>query len=506
MNIYTRKKRWKLILFALAVAIVTASLWYTNILVRKISRDERSNIQIWANAIQQKADLVNYTDVFFKQIKVEERKRAEILADAYTNIKNEDDLDSEDLDFYFKLITGNTTIPVILTDKYDTITTARNVDDINFDGVYKLQGKLKEEFTVFEPIRLNYYADEFVILYFKESKIFTELRRVLDNLIESFFSEIVRNSASVPVIITDSTMQNIIEYGNISPEKINDSVYISKTIAEMEAENAPIEIELVGQGKKYIFYKDSALLTQLFYYPYIQFGIIGLFLMIAYFLFSTARRSEQNQVWVGMSKEAAHQLGTPLSSIMAWLELLKMKELHGKELNEIEKDVKRLENITERFSKIGSTPKLEPVNIVRVINDGMKYIKTRSSSKIKYMVNKTGESEIMVPLNINLFEWVIENICKNAMDAMGGAGQITVNITGDEKYVHIDFRDTGKGIYKSKFKTIFNPGYTSKKRGWGLGLSLSKRIIRDYHKGKIFVKTSTIDKGTTIRVSLRKKF
>ncbi|MBU2652066.1 MAG: HAMP domain-containing histidine kinase [Bacteroidetes bacterium] len=509
MNIYTKKRRWKLILFLVALFIVVASLWYTNVMVNKISREERINIEIWANAIQRKADLVSYTEKFFQQIQTEERKRAEILADAFANIKYAED--SKFLDFYLKIITYNTTIPVILTDKYDSITNARNVDEINFDGIFKLQGDLKRDFSQYEPILLNYYGDEYVKLYFKESKIFTELRQVLDDLIESFFSEVVRNAASVPVIITDSSKTNVLEYGNIDPKQILDTAFLRSTILSMEAENPPIEISLAGQGVKYIFYKDSPLLIRLRYYPYLQFGVIGLFLIFAYLMFDTARRSEQNQVWVGMSRETAHQLGTPLSSVIAWMELLDIKGVKDENLDEIRKDIERLQNVTERFSKIGSTPKLEPTNLVGVIYDSINYIRSRTSSKVHFTINLSPDNEMIVPLNSNLFGWVIENLCKNAVDAMSGSGTISIDFLQDEKFVHIDISDTGRGIPKSLHKTIFNPGYTSKKRGWGLGLSLSKRIIHNYHKGKIFVKSSNInrsalsEKGTTFRISLRKR-
>jgi len=502
MNIYTQKKRWKLILLAAAIIIIAASLWYTNVLVNKISRDERSNIRTWADAIEQKAELVNYTDIFFRQIQAEERKRAEILLDAYHNINRVES--SDELEFYFKIIAGNTTVPIIITDRNDSILMAKNNDNINFDSVFILEGELKREYTQIEPLRIRYYADKYYILYYKESIIFTELRQVLDDLIESFFSEVVSNSASVPVIVTDSLRQKNFEFGNLDTIRMKDSVYLQRTIEDMVAENDPIVIDLVGHGKKYIYYKDSVLLTQLVYYPYIQFSVIGLFFLIAYFLFSTARRSEQNQVWVGMSKETAHQLGTPLSSLIAWLELLRQKESRAETIDEIEKDVNRLQSITDRFSKIGSTPKLESAKIFEVVSSGINYIRNRASKKVKFTIKEPGNQNLSVPLNEVLFAWVIENLCKNALDAMGGSGEISVDLNEDEKFVHIDFSDTGKGIPKSNHKTIFNPGVTSKKRGWGLGLSLSRRIIKDYHKGKIFVLHSSPDKGTTIRISLRK--
>ncbi len=501
MNLYTRKKRWKWLLFSAAVIIVAGSLWYTNILVNKIARSERNNVRIWADAIQRKANLVAYTDRFFEQIREEERKKAEILADAWKNMNTEEN--SEVLDIYYKIITGNKTIPVIMTRANDSIIQARNVEEkvFQFDV---LEGELKKEFTEYEPIRIEYLPGEFQILYFKESNIYTELRNVLSDLNESFLSEVVENAVSVPVIITDSSMQQIIVSGNIEIPDPADSLFISKTLGSMASENDPIEITLAGNEKRYIFYKSSALQMQLRVYPYVQLVVIGLFLLITYFLFSTSRRSEQDRVWVGMSKETAHQLGTPLSSMIAWLEILKLKGMEDEALEEIRKDIDRLENITDRFSKIGSPPSLDPINIVDVVYNATEYIKSRTSNKITYHLNIPGNKPLIVPVNAHLFGWVIENLVKNAIDAMSGHGSISISLFEERNNVIIDVSDTGKGIPKSHFKAIFNPGYTSKKRGWGLGLSLSRRIIRDYHKGKIFVKHSHPNRETTFRIILRK--
>jgi two-component system, sporulation sensor kinase D len=502
VQIYYRKKRWKWLLFGTAVLIIIASLWYTNILVREIARDERMNIQIWAEAIKRKADLVNYTKRFFDQIKVEERKRAEVLAMVYENLRY--DTDSQTLEFYRQLMERNTTIPIILTDQKGNITTYRNIKDSEMAGVSFMSDSLKNEFSSFEPIRVNLDDRNYVLLYFKESTIYTELRMVLNDLIGSFFSEVVGNSASVPVLVTDSTRQNVIESGNIDKEKLRDPVFLAHLVSRMESENDPIIIDLPDYGQSYIFYKNSALIDQIMYYPYVMLVVVGVFLLIAYLLFSTARNAEQNLVWIGMSKETAHQLGTPLSSMIAWIELLKMKGEYHEEISEIEKDIHRLENITDRFSKIGSPPRLEPENIIGIIYESINYLRPRTSSKVKYEVNLPADQALIIPVNKHLFEWVVENLCKNSVDAMNGVGNIGITITEDENHVIIDFEDTGKGIHKSYFKTIFNPGFTSKKRGWGLGLSLSKRIIENYHNGKIFVRSSVIDKGTVIRVILKK--
>jgi signal transduction histidine kinase len=501
LNIYTRKKRWKWILFILGVIIVSASLWYTNILVGEIADDERNNIRIWADAIYQKAELVNYTDSFFDQIKEEERKRVELLADAYRilTVVNE----SEVLNFFLKFVSENTTIPVILTDANGKIKNTINVD-FNTDSVIYLQGDLRKEFMIYPPVKIVYEADKYDYLYYKESKLFSELREIIDDLVDSFFSEVVLNSASVPVIITDSTRNKVIEYGLLDTLKAKDTLYLKKTLEHMAGDNDPIEIELVDQGKRFIFYQNSDLLTKMMYFPYFQLGIIAMFLIIAYIFFSSARRLEQNQVWVGLAKETAHQLGTPLSSMIAWIELLQMEGHTSETITELSKDVDRLQKITDRFSKIGSEPKLRQENIVRVIYDSVDYIRSRASKKVLFRIQQPPEMEIRAPVNLHLFEWVIENVCKNAIDAISGDGKIDIDIREEGNLVLIDIADNGRGIPKSRFTTIFNPGYTSKKRGWGLGLSLSKRIIKDYHKGKIFVKSSVINKGSTFRIILRK--
>ena len=511
MDIYLKKKRWKWFLFGTAVVIVSISLYLTNVLVVEIRKDERKNVQIWADAIHHRAEIVNYTNKLFEQIKEEERLRMKTVAETHRRMITASI--SEDLTFESGIIENNVSIPVIVSDENGNIQSARNVD-FSMDTLKKMTPGLKKEFSVYPPIVESYnpYNPRAkLILYYKDSKIYTDLRKVLDDLVNSFFSEVVLNSASVPVIITDSARMPIrdenakIVSGNIPEQKMNDSVFVRSTIKSMASQNTPIKVNLAGTGVRYIYYEDSFLLTKLKFYPFLQLAVIGLFLFIAYFLFSQARRSEQNQVWVGMAKETAHQLGTPLSSMMAWVELLKLKGVDQETLIEIEKDVNRLETITDRFSKIGSLARLEPTDIVKLMYDSISYIRSRTSQKVSFIITPDFETEIMVPLNIHLFEWVIENLCKNAVDAMEGNGEVRIDISQDELNVIIDVTDTGKGIPKSKQKTIFNPGYTSKKRGWGLGLTLSKRIVKNYHSGKIFVKSSILNKGTTFRVMLKKK-
>jgi signal transduction histidine kinase len=272
----------------------------------------------------------------------------------------------------------------------------------------------------------------------------------------------------------------------------------------MKDENDPIIISVSETETQYLYYRSSILLENLKYYPIVQFAVILLFILVAYLAFSSSRNAEQNQVWVGMSKETAHQLGTPISSLMAWVELLKMQNIDESLIQEFEKDTQRLERITERFSKIGSVPELTRTDVAETIRSTVAYLKTRSSAKVKFLLDFSEQEVYEVPLNASLFSWVIENLCKNAIDAMNNIGTIQISIVEKGNQILIDLADTGKGISKSYFKTVFQPGFTSKKRGWGLGLSLAKRIVENYHKGKIFVKHSEINKGTTFRIILQK--
>ena len=317
-----------------------------------------------------------------------------------------------------------------------------------------------------------------------------------------FLLKVLENNETVPVIVVDED-ENILLSRNLDTAKIRNKKYLKRQLLLMKNESEPIVIFLPGDTKQYIFYNKSILLTKLIYYPYVQLGVILLFILVAYLAFSASRKAEQNKVWVGLSKETAHQLGTPTSSLMAWLEILKDKKVDKETLKELEKDIFRLRKITERFSKIGSKPKLTRVNVIEVLNNVIDYIKSRSSDKIIFKLNYT-DNELYVPLNVDLFEWVIESLCKNAIDAMEGTGEIEITIIDNTQVLYVDITDTGKGIPKTKFKTIFKPGYTTKERGWGLGLTLTERIIETYHDGKIFVNTSELGIGTKFRVVLKK--
>lgn len=382
MRLYEQKKWWKRALALIAICIGVFSIWYTNKLVKQLATEEQKKIKLWANATQS-------------------------MAKAEGNI-----------DFLLDIVTGNETIPIILTDNNDKIISYRNLDS---------------------------------------------------------------------TLATDTN-------------------YLAEELVKMKSEHEPIKIVYDADNDFYnlLYYKNSIILTQLKAYPAIQLALISFFAIMSYLALSSSRRAEQNQVWVGMSKETAHQLGTPISSLNEWINLLRETPKEEQEylLDELQNDTKRLELITERFSKIGSEPVLKEENLDLVIENSMQYLITRVSSQVKININVTQPGN-WAKINIPLFDWVLENLSKNAIDAMNGKGELNINISKDAKNVYIDIRDTGKGIPKSKYKTVFKPGYTTKKRGWGLGLSLVKRIIEEYHKGKITVRHSELGKGTTFRIILQ---
>ncbi|SDE75120.1 Histidine kinase-, DNA gyrase B-, and HSP90-like ATPase [Mucilaginibacter pineti] len=329
------------------------------------------------------------------------------------------------------------------------------------------------------------------------------------------FTTSVRDSLTVPAIIVDEkgdvilsrgldTTKTFINLPSDGNKKKYDPEYFKSELAYMKNQHEPIRLMVLGAPWK-VYYKDSPLLTQLRLFPYIQLTVIAIFLLMAYTAFSSSRKSEQDQVWVGLAKETAHQLGTPISSLMAWIEL--MKEKFNAEddvlVAEMENDVKRLEIVADRFSKIGSKPVLEEHAVYAVVKDFVDYFRVRVSKNIGFEMG--GNPHLKAGLNVPLFDWVIENLLKNAVNAIDGKGSIKVEISGNKlkNQVFIDITDTGKGIPRSKFDTVFQPGYTTRKRGWGLGLSLTKRMIENYHNGQIFVKDSEVGKGTTFRIILK---
>ena len=317
-------------------------------------------------------------------------------------------------------------------------------------------------------------------------------------------SRIMQENTTIPIILTNEVGE-IIGNRNL-PQRPNQEAFLQRQLSIMMEQHEPIIIEAKMNGQviltQYLYYKDSYILSQLRFYPLLQLLVIFLYVGIAYLAFNRSKKSEQNLVWAGMAKETAHQIGTPLSSLMAWVEILKAKEGMTEISKEINKDVKRLETITQRFSKVGSKPKLENECIYEILNQTVSYLQDRLSSNVHLQLDNQCNNST-APINSTLFEWVVENICKNAADAMEGKGLIKIILFSDSDYLKIDITDNGKGLQKANFKRIFEPGFTTKKRGWGLGLSLSKRIIEEYHLGRLYVKSSSKE-GTTFRISLHR--
>lgn len=333
-------------------------------------------------------------------------------------------------------------------------------------------------------------------------KVLSSTETGIENHSMNLVNMVISNNTTIPVILAD-TLNNILSYNNLEVPKANPDEYIQRQLQEMKHKQQVIVIDLGGNEKQYLYYNDSILLYRLSWFPIIQLLVVTVFIIVAYLAFSGARRAEQNQVWVGMAKETAHQLGTPTSSLLAWIDLLKLKTSEAPLIEEMSKDVSRLKMIADRFSKIGAHPDLIPTDLPSLINNTLDYLKVRSSKQVTFeMQNKLSE-DTWVGINTVLFEWVIENICKNAIDAMEGKGTITISLQRQKKQIVIDITDTGKGMSRKLFKSVFEPGFTTKKRGWGLGLTLVKRIVEEYHHGKVFVAASQPGVGTTFRIMLK---
>ena len=357
-------------------------------------------------------------------------------------------------------------------------------------------------------------VSQFLVSDLKEEEqrkmgVWAQAMRTLNNADEntdlSLVLEVLNGNHTIPVIVLDR-LGNVQDYRNLAVRADNaeDSLLYIKDKAQawQNAEHS-IRIDLSEQDYMEICYGESLMLIRLAWWPYVQLGVVLVFVLIAIFALLSSKKAEQNKVWVGLSKETAHQLGTPISSLMAWVEVLKDTYPDDELIPELGSDVKRLQRIAERFSKIGSKPEIQPENLNEVVTQVLQYIGRRTSNRVSLVCNLP-QQPLIVPMNAPLFEWVVENLCKNAVDSMDGDGTITLTATVLPNCYALEVADTGKGIAKNHFQTIFMPGFTTKKRGWGLGLSLAKRIIEDYHQGHIFVKNSELGKGTTFRIELKK--
>ena len=499
-SIRLNKQRWKQVLLIAAAIIAGATLWFASDITRRVRNEERAKVRIWTEAIAQRSKLVNYTEQLFKELEAEERQKADRLADAYRIIDNPPE--GMDLTFVTDYLWANKTVPVLIYNNSGEKLFSINLGDaIGPNATEEEFNNLRDSMASrFDPIK---FEDEGHIIFYDESLRLKELKKAMTELIASFVSETVLNSASVPVILTDSTKSVILESRGIDKATVDTPEKLKKRLKSMSESADPIEVNLPGEGIRFVFFEDSYVLAQMQYYPLIQLILIAVFLIVAYLVFSSFRRAEQDRVWVGMAKETAHQLGTPLSSLMAWVELLEAEGVDKSKLDEMKKDVKRLHTVTDRFSKIGSQPELQLENIAQALHNSASYMRPRISKQVEIkLVGFEKDDEVWAQFNHSLLSWVLENLLRNAVDAMEGKGSISIILSTKAESVLIDVEDTGKGISRSDMRNVFTPGFTTKKRGWGLGLSLTKRIIEEYHGGSISLLKSEPGVGTTFRITL----
>ncbi|MGB0914674.1 MAG: sensor histidine kinase [Crocinitomicaceae bacterium] len=515
MNLYSKKQRWKIALLIFALLLVGASLFVSNNIVSKVGDRERERARQWADAIKKKIELVRLTNSTFSQLRDREREKMTLWIDATKEVSKATPLDQiPNYDFPLKIINGNKDIPVILLDNHNQVSGNINLDfDTSDLRIKHPNAEAKELTQLFEDsllimarqwqeknpsFTIEVYEGLFMTYCYNDSKGIAKLESERDSLINAFNDDLINNDGLVPVLLIDNKTKEIV--GTNIDDYTFTRANVDEYIAQLKLQNDPIAIDFKDGNSSTLYFDDSPELKQLQYFPYIQFLVIGLFAIIGYLIFSTFRKAEQNKVWAGMAKETAHQLGTPLSSLMAWVQLLEAQGVDKMVTVEMQKDVDRLEKVTDRFSKIGSGAKLEDTDISETVSNVMNYLRPRISDKVEVSVEV--DHTLSALHNAPLIEWVVENIAKNAVDAMEGKGNLNVHVHGTPEWVHIDLKDNGKGIPSNQIKTIFEPGFSTKKRGWGLGLSLVKRIVKEYHKGNVFVLESQQNVGTTFRISL----
>lgn len=504
-GLHVNKQRWKIFLALMVLIVIAASLLLANSFVSKIAERERSKATQWVESIKKKGELVQLSNAIFSELKRKEKQKIDLVVEAQKILLTKSDLSkNQDVEFSLSIIQSNTEIPVVLLTEENMVMQYRNMDSL-FQGALSSSEKDKicilkaAEWKDVGQYRIIEYLDgEFLQFVFGNSFELERLQRESKRLISSFNDEIKDNKALIPVMLWDVTSDSL------EASNLNLSEEQSKLLRDdWKLDNVPLSFDF-GTGKKQLYFSDSDELRYLQWIPTIQFLVLGLLILLGYFIFSTYRKAEQKRVWAGMAKETAHQLGTPLSSLMGWQAHLESLKVDPMVTNEMKKDLVRLERITDRFSKIGSEAKLEQKEISNTIENNLAYLRARLSNKVALTFQSSLEQGDDVAHNASLMDWVVENLCKNAVDAMQGDGKLEVNIYTEKSNIVIDFIDSGKGISTKDQKAIFEPGYSTKKRGWGLGLALVKRIIEEHHSGKVFVASSKIGKGTTFRILLPK--
>ena len=484
------KNRLKLILLSVTILLALAALWQVQRIAGEIRREERDKVRLWAGAVSQRAHMLEATQEFFAQATLDEHRKMQMYTDILQSFNDPDF--STDLRFslaYVNYIVDSSHTSILIASTRDSIISVPQ----ELAG-QKLEGDLLEEYSQNPPFHYTLWGMP-MTLYYKESQYYTQLRQMLDGVTRSFLMDITQNSVKVPVLVVDSASNKVLAYGNLNP----------KHITQMHFRNDPIGIGLPGGGRALVYYEDTLLLRSLRWLPLFYFFIAAVLILVSYNLLRTARTAEQNRIWAGLAKETAHQLGTPISSLTGWVEYLRGKELTPQYAAEVEKDLRRLETITQRFSKIGSVPELQESDVREATQAAVAYLQGRIPRRIRLVVTFPDDQDFLAPLNPTLYGWVVENLCKNAIDAMEGDGTITIVASQDARKIYIDISDTGRGMTPAVQKRIFDSGFTTKTRGWGLGLPLARRIVGQYHRGRLYLKYSIPNQGSCFRIVLRKK-
>ncbi len=495
------KPRIKFTLLALTILLALAALWQVRRVAEQVRLSEEAKVRLWANAIGQRNQLAAASRQFFLEATLDEHRKMELYTDILQRFNDPDP--SADLAFslrYVNYIVDSSRTPIIIASARDSIISVPH----ELAG-QKLEGDLLAEYSQNPPFSYTLWGMP-MTLYYKESEYYTRLRQVLEGFTQSFLTDITQNTVLVPVVILDSTRSHILAYGNID----------SANLDRFDFDTDPIEVVLPSGALSYVYHEDTPLLRALRWVPLLYLFIAVAILVVAYTLFRTARRAEQNRIWVGLAKETAHQLGTPLSSLTGWLEYLRGRELTPEYADEVDKDLQRLDTITRRFSKIGSTPELRQEDVRHVTQTAVEYLQRRSPRRVHFALSFPEGETFLAPLNAPLFQWVIENLCKNAIDAMERdrgtdsadadrrPSQITITASQDARRIYLDIADTGRGMSPAEARRIFDSGYTTKPRGWGLGLPLARRIVSQYHRGRLYLKYTVPGQGSCFRIVLRK--
>jgi len=518
------KNNLKYVLLALTIVLAFVALWQVRRVAEQVRLSEEAKVRLWASAIGQRNQLAAVSQQFFREATLDEHRKMEL----YTGILEsfgDPDLGT-DMGFslrYVNYIVDSSHTPIIITSRDSIITVPQELAGL------KLEGSLLEEYSQNPPFNYNLWGMP-MTLYYKESEYYTRLRHVLEGFTQSFLTDITQNTVLVPVVIVDSMRSSVLAYGNLDRSELRElsadllTAPIPTDTAKPTIPNArlveflnhfgnePIEIVLPSGGLSYVYYETTPLLRALRWVPMFYFFIAAVLVLVSYFLFRTARSAEQNRIWVGLAKETAHQLGTPLSSLKGWAEYLHTKSDENDAhidlptlCNELDKDLLRLETITRRFSKIGSVPELKEEDVREATYAAVSYLQSRSPRRVHFNVTFPENETFLAPLNSYLFQWVVENLCKNAIDAMEGDGTISIVASQDARRLYLDISDTGHGMSASVQRRIFDSGFTTKQRGWGLGLPLARRIINQHHRGRLYLKYSVPGQGSCFRIVLRKK-